>query len=99
MPGEQARQLLVAEAIVQRDERHPREGRPEGGDRVREMVGPQVEDGWIPAESVRGSLRESEQASRGQRMPVGRYCRAIAGRGGHLEDHRDVQGSTALFTR
>jgi hypothetical protein len=81
-------ELGPAEPVVDRNERHPGQRRPEQGDRVREMVGAQVQDRRIVPEPPGGALGEPQDLRRGQPPVARRDHRPVACRGRHLQDHR-----------
>jgi hypothetical protein len=97
MAGLQAGELVVAEPVVEGNEGDTREGRPEEGDGVGEMVGAQVEDGRVALEPAGGGVGQAQQPGGGQRAAACGHRRPVAGRGRHLEDHADIHENAILY--
>ncbi len=79
MAGGEAGPLLVTEPVVQRDERDARQGRPEQGDGVSQVVGAQVEDRGAAPEPAGRGVGEAQQPGGGQRPAARRDRGPITG--------------------
>ena len=96
MTGQQARGLLVAQPVVERDERHLGQSGREERDRIGQMVDPHVHHGPIAPDLLGSRAGQLQQAGGGQGALVGRHDRTVTGRGGHLEGHGDVHENAIL---
>jgi hypothetical protein len=94
--GSQVVELLLAEAVVERDEGDAGQRCPEQGDGVGQVAGAQVEDGRVVTEAAGGRPGEVEQPGGAERAAVRGDRRAVAARGRHLEDHGDVHENAIL---
>jgi hypothetical protein len=95
--GLEGGELMLAEPVVEGNERDAGQGRAEQGDGIGEVAGAQVKDGRVPPEPGGGGVGEAQQAGGCQRPAALGYRGPVSGRGRHLEDHADVHENAILI--